>query len=468
MGDFLVDLGTNPLARQIVSSLGLPLPLPEKLRRTAEPWEDRPIDDQKVTIRTSSDPVLTARLADAVTRAGATPSVVGDDAATKIFGDVGYAWGRPSAAEGSRANALVFDATDLEGVSSLAALFEFFQPRVRSLARSGRVVIIGRPAGANPASALVSQGLEGFMRSLAKEIGRLGATANLIHVDHGAEHRLEPVLRWLLSARSAFVTGQSVRVSDRVADPGATPFRRPLDGRVALVTGAARGIGEATAKALAREGAHVVVLDRPADDAPAAQVARDVGGTLLLADLGDPGSADLIRDALRDRFGRVDVVVHNAGITRDKTLANMDADRFLAALDINLGAPVRLTQALDGLLSSGARVIALASIAGIAGNFGQTNYATAKAGVIGWVGALSEAYAARGIAVNAVAPGFIETRLTAAIPAATREGARRLSALSQGGLPSDVAEAITFLASPGGKALSGQVLRVCGGSFVGR
>jgi 3-oxoacyl-[acyl-carrier protein] reductase len=164
----------------------------------------------------------------------------------------------------------------------------------------------------------------------------------------------------------------------------------------------------------------------------------------------------------------VDVVVHNAGITRDKTLANMDADRFLAALDINLGAPVRLTQALDGLLSSGARVIALASIAGIAGNFGQTNYATAKAGVIGWVGALSEAYAARGIAVNAVAPGFIETRLTAAIPAATREGARRLSALSQGGLPSDVAEAITFLASPGGKALSGQVLRVCGGSFVGR
>jgi 3-oxoacyl-[acyl-carrier protein] reductase len=118
-------------------------------------------------------------------------------------------------------------------------------------------------------------------------------------------------------------------------------------------------------------------------------------------------------------------------------------------------------------MADGGRIIALSSVAGIAGNFGQTNYSLSKAAVIGFIEAASAAYAPRGITVNGIAPGFIETRLTAAIPTATREAGRRLSALVQGGLPIDIAEAVTFLASPGAAGLQGQLLRVCGGAFIG-
>src|SRR5262249_29528600 len=133
----------------------------------------------------------------------------------------------------------------------------------------------------------------------------------------------------------------------------------------------------------------------------------------------------------------VDVIVHNAGITRDKTLARMDASRWEQTLAVNLGGVIRTTEALlsSNLLRDGGRVIGLSSVAGIAGNVGQTNYAASKAGVVGFVRALSARVADRGITVNAIAPGFIETRMTAAIPTVIREAGRRLSALGQGGLP---------------------------------
>jgi 3-oxoacyl-[acyl-carrier protein] reductase len=145
----------------------------------------------------------------------------------------------------------------------------------------------------------------------------------------------------------------------------------------------------------------------------------------------------------------------------------MDAARWDSVLDVNLSGLMRLNGALLPLLRDGGRVVCVSSVAGIAGNFGQTNYAASKAGVIGYVKALAPALSARGISVNAVAPGFIETQMTAAIPFATREGARRLCSLAQGGLPSDVAEAVLFLSGPGGSCMTGSVLRVCGGNFVG-
>ncbi|HLT35354.1 MAG TPA: SDR family oxidoreductase, partial [Enhygromyxa sp.] len=245
---------------------------------------------------------------------------------------------------------------------------------------------------------------------------------------------------------------------------------RPLEAKVALVTGAARGIGKATAKLLADEGAHVVCLDRPADDELLSAVAREIDGTPLLVDVSDPDAATTIASHLRENHGGVDIVVHNAGITRDKTLARMKPEHWDQCLAINLDAVVRITDALigeDGPLLDDGRIIVLSSIAGIAGNLGQTNYSATKSGVIGYVRRLADELDGRGVTVNAIAPGFIETRLTAAIPVMIREVGRRLSSLGQGGLPRDIGDAIVFLSTPGAQGLTGNVLRVCGQSFVG-
>ncbi|WP_272496289.1 SDR family oxidoreductase [Nocardioides sp. B-3] len=152
---------------------------------------------------------------------------------------------------------------------------------------------------------------------------------------------------------------------------------------------------------------------------------------------------------LATEHGGVDIVVHNAGITRDKKLANMAEDRWSSVIGVNLTAPERITRALldEKVVNDNGRIIGVASIAGIAGNVGQTNYAASKAGVIGFVDSLADDLG-RGITINAVAPGFIITAMTAAVPFATREVGQRLNALSRGGLPVDVAEAIAWFASP--------------------
>jgi 3-oxoacyl-[acyl-carrier protein] reductase len=167
------------------------------------------------------------------------------------------------------------------------------------------------------------------------------------------------------------------------------------------------------------------------------------------------------------QLGGVDIVVNNAGITRDKTLARMKPEQWDSVLGINLSAVIRTTAALEPILRDNGRIVCLSSIAGLAGNVGQTAYAASKAGIVGFVRATAERLADRGATSNAIAPGFIETRMTAAVPIAIREVARRLSALGQGGLPEDVAQAIVFLASPGAQGITGRTLRVCGGAFVG-
>jgi 3-oxoacyl-[acyl-carrier protein] reductase len=160
--------------------------------------------------------------------------------------------------------------------------------------------------------------------------------------------------------------------------------------------------------------------------------------------------------------------VHNAGITRDKLLANMTGDRWSSVIGVNLAAPERITRVLldEQVINDNGRIIGVASIAGIAGNVGQTNYATSKAGVIGLVDSLTDDLG-HGITINAVAPGFIITAMTAAVPFTTREVGQRLNALSQGGLPVDVAEAIAWFASPGSTAVNGNVVRVCGQMMLG-
>jgi 3-oxoacyl-[acyl-carrier protein] reductase len=473
MSDLLLDVAQNPRARALIKSLGLPIPLPERLEREAGAWTAAPLRDRKVLVGAAEGAELVRPIAECLAPAGADPFVDGGEERLAPFAAPGETFGRPARAastldERARVDALLFDASGIDAPSSLHALYEFFHAHGRRISRSGRVVVLGRVGvDVTPERAAAGAALEGFVRSLAKEIGRLGATANLVLVEPGAEGRLAAVLRFVLSPRSAFVTAQPITVTKR-ARGGAEPvFVRSLEKKTALVTGAARGIGNATARLLAQEGAHVLCLDRPADDAATSQLAREIGGTPLLVDMSAPEAPARIADAARARGG-VDVVVHNAGITRDKTLARMSAELWDQVVDVNLAAVVRTTDELvKGPLKDGGRIVCLSSIAGIAGNVGQTNYAASKAGIIGYVRAMSERLADRGITVNAIAPGFIETRLTAAIPLAIREVARRMSALGQGGLPEDVAQAIVFLATPGAQGITGRTLRVCGGSLVG-
>jgi 3-oxoacyl-[acyl-carrier protein] reductase len=243
-----------------------------------------------------------------------------------------------------------------------------------------------------------------------------------------------------------------------------------LSGRTAVVTGAARGIGAAVARVLARDGARVVGVDVPAAGDALTVVMNEVRGSALQLDVTAEDAAERILAHARARHGRLDVVVHNAGILRDKLLVNMSADRWNDLLSVNLLAPLRMNETFTrpGVLGEAPRLIALASTSGIAGNRGQTNYAAAKAGIIGMVRALGPRMAEIGGTANAVAPGFIETDMTARIPNLPRQIARRANTLQQGGQPVDVAEAIAFLASPQAGGINGQVLRVCGQNLVGQ
>ncbi|WP_159426377.1 SDR family oxidoreductase, partial [Mycolicibacterium vaccae] len=203
---------------------------------------------------------------------------------------------------------------------------------------------------------------------------------------------------------------------------------------------------------------------------PLSEVATKIGGTALTLDVTADDAVDRIAEHVRQHHdGTLDILVNNAGITRDKLLANMDEARWDSVIAVNLIAPLRLSEGLvdSGLIGDGGRIIGLSSMAGIAGNRGQTNYAATKAGMIGLTDALAPRLAEKNITINAVAPGFIETKMTDAIPLATREIGRRLNSLFQGGKPVDVAEAIAYFASPASNAVTGNTIRVCGQAMLG-
>ncbi|MDZ5620512.1 3-oxoacyl-ACP reductase [Nocardioides sp. HM23] len=380
----------------------------------------------------------------------------------------------PTFGEGARFKGIVFDATGLKDSSALIALRDFFTPVLRSLDECGRVVVIGTPPELASGSERVAQrALEGFTRSLGKEVGK-GSTVQLVYVAEGAEAGVTSTLGFLLSPKSAYVSGQVVRIGahgnakvTEVAD-----HTQPLVGKIALVTGASRGIGETIARVLHRDGAKVVGLDVPQAASELQALMKELDGDWLTLDISGDDAPQRIAHHLKEKHGGVDVVVHNAGITRDRKLANMapsdKGDRWAQVLGVNLTAPERVTRELldQGIVNAGGSIIGVASIAGIAGNVGQTNYAASKAGVIGLVDSLA-AELEDGITINAVAPGFIITQMTAAVPFATREVGQRLNAMAQGGLPVDVAETIAWYANPASSLVNGNVVRVCGQMMLG-
>lgn len=366
-------------------------------------------------------------------------------------------------------DAFVFDGSGLTNATDLNQLYYFFNPVMRKLNSNGRVIVLGRPPldAKTGEQAAAMRALEGFSRSIAKEIGKKSATAQALYVAPKAEANMDAALRFLLSAKSAYVDGQVIHV--RPADVIEYPdWHKPLQGKVALVTGAARGIGESIARTLARDGATVVGLDIQPAEADLNRVMSDIQGHALVADISNTETPALIASTLQE-LGGADIIVHNAGITRDKTLANMPEHWWQMTIDINLAAEERINHALfDGnILNPNSRIVCVSSMNGIAGQMGQTNYAASKAGVIGYVQFMGPKLIKKGITINAVAPGFIETAMTDAIPLMTREVGRRLNSLSQGGKPVDVAETIAFFANPAASGVTGNIVRVCGQSLVG-
>jgi 3-oxoacyl-[acyl-carrier protein] reductase len=246
---------------------------------------------------------------------------------------------------------------------------------------------------------------------------------------------------------------------------------KPLAGKVAIVTGGSRGIGLAIARLLAEDGASVVVSGRDAARLDAAvRELESLGGAVLgvVADAAKREDADRLVDAARERFGRIDVLVNNAGITRDQLLVRMKDDDWDQVLDTNLRGVFLMTRAAGKVMmrQKSGRIINIASTAGAMGNPGQVNYSAAKAGVIGLTKAAGRELAHWNILVNAVAPGLIETDMAAAIPAEARDAMLQQVPLKRIGQAREVAEVVRFLAGDGASYITGQTIHVNGGLYV--
>jgi 3-oxoacyl-[acyl-carrier protein] reductase len=244
---------------------------------------------------------------------------------------------------------------------------------------------------------------------------------------------------------------------------------KTLSGEIVLVTGASRGIGAAIADELAAQGA--TVIGTATSDACATAIGErlaTVGGHGRLLDVTDGASIEALVDDIAKQFGPVSILVNNAGITRDNLLMRMKDEDWSAIIDTNLTSVYRTSKAVMRAMMKArrGRIINIASVVGVTGNAGQANYAAAKAGIIAFSKSLAKEIGSRGITVNVVAPGFIDTDMTKALPDAAREGLIGQIALGRLGEPADIARAVAFLAGPSADYITGETLHVNGGMYM--
>lgn len=448
MSDYL----QNPYLKQVLSTLNIPVPSPEVLVRNKSAISYDELKDKVTVIGT-------------VDENGEWYKALNQSLVSKVKLEY-YA---------ESLNVLILDATGAETIDDLEKIYSFANANIKKVKRNGRILVLSTAsATASNEAAIASKGLVGFVKSLAKEAGGKGIIVNGLRLPsiaelnkNGSVEQIWPLIHFFISDRGVFITGQTLDANSGIKGVDFVQSGN-LTGKWALVTGAARGIGADTAKAIAQEGAKVIVLDVAQAAESLEAVASEIGGVALPVDITSTDAENEVRRILKENNAQLDILVNNAGIIRDKTLAKMTPAQWGAVLNVNLKSVIRFTDALlaDGLADN-ASIIGLSSIAGIAGNMGQTNYATSKAGLIVYLQQISKEYAAKGITANAIAPGYIETPMTENLPFFVKEGGRRLSALKQGGLPIDIAQAATFFSGPGGRFVTGQVLRVCGGSFLG-
>jgi 3-oxoacyl-[acyl-carrier protein] reductase len=242
-----------------------------------------------------------------------------------------------------------------------------------------------------------------------------------------------------------------------------------LNGQIALVTGATRGIGAAIADRLARDGARVIGTATTAEGA--ARISEHLasrGGRGAVLDVVKPDSIEAVLEDIEAKEGAVGILCNNAGITRDTLLLRMKEADWDAVLDTNLASVFRLSKAvLRGMMKArSGRIVSITSVVGLTGNPGQANYAAAKAGIIGFTKSLAREVGSRGITVNAVAPGFIDTDMTRALPEPQRAALNAQIPLGRLGQPADVAAAVAFLCSPDGAYVTGETLHVNGGMYM--
>ncbi|MDR6671538.1 3-oxoacyl-ACP reductase FabG [Xanthomonas sp. 1678] len=244
---------------------------------------------------------------------------------------------------------------------------------------------------------------------------------------------------------------------------------KPLQGEIALVTGASRGIGAAIADTLAAQGATVIGTATSASGAQAIgeRMAAN-GGHGRALDVTDPAAVEALIEAIGKEFGAVSILVNNAGITRDNLLMRMKEEDWQAIIDTNLTSVFRTSKAvLRGMMKARkGRIVNIASVVGVTGNPGQANYAAAKAGIIAFSKSMAKEIGSRGITVNVVAPGFIDTDMTKALPEAQRTALLDQIALGQLGQPADIANAVAFLVGPGAGYITGETLHVNGGMYM--
>ena len=246
-------------------------------------------------------------------------------------------------------------------------------------------------------------------------------------------------------------------------------MNQPLKGEIALVTGASRGIGAAIADTLASQGATVIGTATSESGAQAiGQRLAPHGGHGRVLQVNEPGSIETLVEAVAKEFGGLGILVNNAGITRDNLLLRMKDEDWQAILDTNLTSVYRSCKAaVRGMMKARkGRIINIASVIGVTGNAGQANYAAAKAGIIAFSKSLAKEIGSRGITVNVVAPGFIETDMTRDLPADAKAAMQEQIALGRLGSPQDIADAVAFLAGPAAGYITGETLHVNGGMYM--